>query len=210
MTAVSGGRRPIELKRHHAAADLTATSALARQPCGAETRRCPNQLEHGYTRTEFWSHRALEAVVSGCATALDYAVVLALALFAAARRSYGLAWGWLIALIVASVATIEIEGEIVVVFILAVWALQRDPGRRLSLMICCLAGAFAGVEVLINESAGLTICAMLVILVLALPVARELTLPQQSHPLSLPSWPGGSPPVSHSMRFLPGCTTSER
>ena len=106
--------------------------------------------------------------------AFGYALVvrmaLALVLFMAARRSYGLLFGWLIALIVASVATVEIAGEVVIVFVLAVWALQRALEWRSSLVICCLVGAIAGVEVLVKESTGVAICVMAAILVLALPL----------------------------------------
>ncbi len=100
---------------------------------------------------------------------LGVRIALALALFVAARRSYGLLLGWLVALIVASVVTVEIAGEVAVVFILAVWALQRTLEWRSSLMICCLVGAIGGVTLLGKESTGVAICVMAVILVFALP-----------------------------------------
>jgi hypothetical protein len=100
-------------------------------------------------------------------------LALALALFAAARRNYGLVIGWVVALAVASVG--DVAAEVVIALIFALWLLQRPPGAPATAALCCLAGAYAGVEVLIKESPGVTIIVLTAILLIGLPRPRKRT-----------------------------------
>jgi hypothetical protein len=97
-------------------------------------------------------------------------LALAIALFAAARESFGAVAAFVIAAIVASV-----DGELVemVVFlIVAVAAVDRAVWGRRAVALVTASGAFAGIELLVKVSTGISLAAMTVVLVATLPGSR--------------------------------------
>lgn len=96
---------------------------------------------------------------------------VAFALFAGARRSFGTVISALLALLVAS--TSIYETELVAFFILAVGAIGGRLDRRQALTVALAAGAFAGLEMLIKLSVGVSLVALATILVVGLPGRRR-------------------------------------
>jgi hypothetical protein len=99
-------------------------------------------------------------------------IALAATLFAAARRNYGSVGGYLVALCVASV--IDAALEPVAFLILAVLALERVCIQRDALVLSCVAGAVAGVELLNKESIGIELTALTIVLVAMVPGRRRV------------------------------------
>jgi hypothetical protein len=100
-----------------------------------------------------------------------FRLALGVALFLAARRTYGAVGGFLMAAAVAS----AVGGETmvpVVVFVALMLALQRDRADRVSLLVAAAAGALAGVELLVKLSVGIELVALAFIFVLSVPAHR--------------------------------------
>jgi hypothetical protein len=90
--------------------------------------------------------------------------LLALALFAGARRSYGTLGGALVALVVADASKFALETVPFLVF--AVWLVDRVSGARQRLALMALSGGVAGLELLNKQSIGIEIAALAVIVAL--------------------------------------------
>ena len=101
--------------------------------------------------------------------AVLYAVLLrfalALALFAAARRTYGTVVGAIVALIVVDAS--EFARETVPFLVFCVWMLERVSGSRQRLALMAIGGAVAGLELLNKISIGIEITAMALVVALA-------------------------------------------
>jgi hypothetical protein len=98
-------------------------------------------------------------------------LALAIALFLAARQSFGAIGAFVIAAIVASV-DVQLT-EMVAFLIVAVAALDRGLRGRRALALAAASGAFAGVEFLNKVSIGISLAAMTAVLVLSLSGRRE-------------------------------------
>jgi hypothetical protein len=96
---------------------------------------------------------------------------VAVAIFAGARRMYGLVAGAVIAAVVASVA--NQFGELIIALVIAVCILWRPGMRRRDLLVCAALGAFAALELLDKTSIGTTVAVMSVLLVVSLPGHRR-------------------------------------
>ncbi len=110
--------------------------------------------------------------------AVLYAVLLrfllALAVFAGARRTYGTLVGAIVALVVLIATGSAIET--VPFLVLAVWILDRDPPARRRLGLMALCGAVAGVQLLDKSSVGIELAVLAVILAIAAQGRRALNL----------------------------------
>lgn len=136
-----------------------------------------NQIVFTYGPLGFLTYRDLYYSDTGIAAfvyALLISVAFAGALFVGARRSYGAIPGFVVALIVAS-GTGQLEEAVALLVVLA-WLLDRSPERPLDvrrrLLAGLLAGAFAGVELLLKESVGIQLTVMVAVFALALPGRR--------------------------------------
>jgi hypothetical protein len=101
-------------------------------------------------------------------------LAVALALFGAARETYGSVGAFLIAAVIASVDTQL--GELVALLIFGVWAIRRVEDRHTALLLAIVAGAVAGVELLIKASTGIGLAVMVGVFVLSLPNRRIVCL----------------------------------
>jgi hypothetical protein len=100
-----------------------------------------------------------------------FRLALGIALYVAARRTYGAPIGLLLALVVAG--TIQGETTIpVVAFVVLALVLQRNRADRLSLGVAGAAGALAGLELLVKLSLGIELTALAVVFALAVPADR--------------------------------------
>ncbi|MEA2422319.1 MAG: hypothetical protein QOF55_1418, partial [Thermoleophilaceae bacterium] len=100
---------------------------------------------------------------------LLFRAALAVLLYRAARRSYGIVASFMVTLAVASAVT----DPVTVVFLVGlVLALERDVADRLSLAVAAVAGAVAGVELLTRISLGIECVALTAVFVAALPRER--------------------------------------
>jgi hypothetical protein len=95
----------------------------------------------------------------------------ALALFASARRTFGVVGGFVIALVVASVDSLLLEPAVFLIF--AVWALTTELGRRHLVACAVIAGAFAGLEFLNKVSVGGSLVVLTAVFVLSLGGRRR-------------------------------------
>jgi hypothetical protein len=92
-------------------------------------------------------------------------LILAVAIYAAARRSFGTVAGFLIAAFVLALSEDLVD---IAVLIAAVYVVQVQPGARTKLLFMATAGALAAFELLIKVSVGLELTVMAVVLVFAL------------------------------------------
>jgi hypothetical protein len=90
--------------------------------------------------------------------------LLALALFAGARRTYGTLGGAIVAGVVADASEFALETVPFLVF--AVWTLDRACGTRQRLALMAVGGGVAGLELLNKQSIGLEITALALIVAL--------------------------------------------
>jgi hypothetical protein len=100
---------------------------------------------------------------------LRFAFVLAL--FASARRTFGVVGGLMIALVVASVDSLLVEPTVFLIF--AVWALGTELRHRHLLGCAVIAGAFAGLEFLNKVSVGGSLVVLTAVFVLSLGGRRR-------------------------------------
>ena len=91
--------------------------------------------------------------------------LIALALFAGARRTFGTIGGAVVALVVADLS--EIALETVPFLILAVWIVDRAPNRRRRLASLAICGAVAGLELLNKQSVGIEMAVLAIIVAFA-------------------------------------------
>jgi hypothetical protein len=105
-------------------------------------------------------------------------VGLAAALFAAARRTFGVPAAALCAFIVAaSVGPVAVfPAEMPVFFLLAVGALERELPRRQAVIASVAAGSFAGFEVLLKLSVGVSLMVLAFIFICGLSGNRRMFL----------------------------------
>ena len=103
------------------------------------------------------------------ALAVFYAFLLsfliALALFAGARRTFGTIGGAVVAFVVADLSGIALEA--VPFLILAVWIVDRVSDRRRRLAWMAVGGAVAGLELLNKQSTGIELAALAIIVAFA-------------------------------------------
>ncbi len=96
---------------------------------------------------------------------------LALALFLAARRSYGTVVGAIAALLVAGASGIAPETVPFLVFCVLMIDREMSPRRRLALL--AVGGAVAGLELLNKESVGIELTVLAIIMALGVPGRRR-------------------------------------
>lgn len=90
--------------------------------------------------------------------------LLALALFAGARRSYGTLGGAIVAVVVVDAS--EFALETVPFFVFAVWMVDRVSSARQRLALMAVGGGVAGLELLNKQSIGIEITALAMIVAL--------------------------------------------
>ncbi len=100
--------------------------------------------------------------------------ILAVAVFAAARQNWGSLVGVLVAVFVAGASYSAFE--VVSFMIFAVWVVDRVCDERLVRALVALGGAFAGVQLLVKESNGVTLVMLAAITALAARGTRRINV----------------------------------
>jgi hypothetical protein len=91
-------------------------------------------------------------------------LLLAIAIYAGARRSFGAVWGFVIAVFVSALSEDLLD---IAALIAAVYLVQAQPGLRVRLLVMAIAGALTAFELLIKISVGLELAVMTLILTFA-------------------------------------------